>query len=78
MRWTDRGACRWRARRASVGLDVMVGNMMGTSLAMAPAFIVGQLCSIVDLDGPVFIAKDRPITVRYDDGFIMCPSDLWG
>ena len=48
----------------------MVGNMSGTSLAMAPAFLVGQLCSIVDLDGPVFLKNDRPIPVRYADGFV--------
>lgn len=59
-------------------LDVMVGNMSGTSLAMAPAFLVGQLCSIVDLDGPVFLKNDRPIPVRYADGFVTCPEQLWG
>ena len=42
------------ARR--LGLGVMVGNMVGTSLAMAPAFVLGQLCDIVDLDGPTFLA----------------------
>jgi hypothetical protein len=41
------------------GLEVMVGNMLGTSLAMAPAFLVGQLCKIVDLDGPVSLKADR-------------------
>ena len=40
-----------------MGLGVMVGNMVGTSLAMAPAFILGQLCDIVDLDGPTFLAR---------------------
>ena len=34
----------------------MVGNMVGTSLAMAPAFVLGQLCDVVDLDGPIFLA----------------------
>jgi L-alanine-DL-glutamate epimerase-like enolase superfamily enzyme len=61
-----------------LGLDCMVGNMLGTSLAMAPAFVLGQLCKIVDLDGPVFLKTDRETPVRYSDGFINCPSELWG
>lgn len=64
------------ARRA--GLEVMVGNMMGTSLAMAPAVLVGQLCDVVDLDGPVFFKSDREVTVHYLDGHISCPKELWG
>jgi L-alanine-DL-glutamate epimerase-like enolase superfamily enzyme len=60
------------------GLDTMVGNMMGTSLAMAPAFLLGQLCQVVDLDGPVFQKTDRAIKVQYADGFITCPETLWG
>jgi len=43
-----------------LGLGVMVGNMMGSSLSMAPSLVVGQLCDIVDLDGPSFLAADRP------------------
>ena len=50
---TEALAMAHEARR--LGLDVMVGNMVGTSLAMAPAFVLGQLCDIVDLDGPVFL-----------------------
>jgi L-Ala-D/L-Glu epimerase / N-acetyl-D-glutamate racemase len=57
-----------------LGLETMVGNMTGTSLAMAPAFLVGQLCSVVDLDGPVFLKTDRGNPVRYIDGFIHCPG----
>ncbi len=60
------------------GLDPMVGNMSGTSLAMAPAFLVGQRCKIVDLDGPVFLEADRPITVCYTDGMVTCPEAVWG
>jgi L-alanine-DL-glutamate epimerase-like enolase superfamily enzyme len=62
----------------ALGLDVMVGNMTGTSLAMAPAFLVGQLCSTVDLDGPMFIQRDRDWPVQYEDGCIQCPAALWG
>jgi L-Ala-D/L-Glu epimerase len=61
-----------------LGLDVMVGNMVGTSLAMAPAFLVGQLCQVVDLDGPIFLSKDRPLPVEYTGGMIRCPAGLWG
>jgi L-alanine-DL-glutamate epimerase-like enolase superfamily enzyme len=61
-----------------LGLDVMVGNTIGTSLAMAPAFLVGQLCRIVDLDGPVFLRADRAMTVQYYEGCITCPEALWG
>lgn len=67
------------ARRAQeLGLECMVGNMMGTSLAMAPAYLVGQLCKVVDLDGPVFLKTDRPVAVQYTDGMITCPEALWG
>ena len=60
------------------GLGVMVGNMVGTSLAMAPAFIVGQQCDVVDLDGPTFLREDRPPSVEYRDGMIWCPEEVWG
>ena len=63
---------------AECGMQVMVGNMLGTSLAMAPAFVLGQLCDLVDLDGPVFLKTDRRRTVQYVDGYISCPDDLWG
>ncbi len=60
------------------GLQVMVGNMTGTSLAMAPSFLVGQLCSVVDLDGPALLSCDREHPVCYRDGMIDCPPQLWG
>jgi L-alanine-DL-glutamate epimerase-like enolase superfamily enzyme len=63
---------------ARLGLDCMVGNMIGTSLAMAPAFLVGQLCKVVDLDGPIFLKADRAVQVRYLDGHIDCPPEVWG
>ncbi len=71
------GLAMVRAARAA-GLDTMVGNMMGTSLAMAPAFLVGQLCNVVDLDGPILLKADRAIPVQYADGMIACPEALWG
>lgn len=62
----------------SIGLRVMVGNMSGTSLAMAPAFLVGQLCDITDLDGPLLLRDDRRPSVQYRDGDIWCGEDVWG
>jgi L-alanine-DL-glutamate epimerase-like enolase superfamily enzyme len=71
------GLAMARAAR-ELGLGVMVGNMLGTSLAMAPAALLGQLCRIVDLDGPVFLRDDRATGVRYADGQVTCPAALWG
>lgn len=59
------------------GLGIMVGNMMGTSLSMAPAYLVGQLCDVVDLDGPTFLARDRSPGVSYRNGQIHCVDDIW-
>lgn len=61
-----------------LGLGVMVGNMMGSSLSMAPSFVLGQLCDIVDLDGPTFLAQDRVPGVTYRDGHVHCPGEIWG
>ena len=61
-----------------LGLQTMVGNMVGTSLAIAPASIVGQLCEVVDLDGPIFLKHDRSNPVQYSAGLAICPQELWG
>jgi L-alanine-DL-glutamate epimerase-like enolase superfamily enzyme len=61
------------------GIDLMVGNMMGTSLAMAPGFVVAQLCRFVDLDGALFLTKDRDHPMSYKHGVVSVPrSELWG
>ncbi|WP_241301840.1 dipeptide epimerase [Burkholderia stabilis] len=60
------------------GLSVMVGCMAGTSLAVAPAFLLGQQCDHVDLDGPIFLARDREPGVAYIDGLLHCPPGSWG
>ena len=73
---TEALAMAQEARR--LGLKLMVGNMMGTSLAMAPAFVLGQLCDVVDLDGPTFLKHDRAPGVRYSDGRIWCDEAVWG
>jgi L-alanine-DL-glutamate epimerase-like enolase superfamily enzyme len=61
-----------------LGLGVMVGNMVGTSLAMAPAFVLGQLCDVVDLDGPIFLAKDRTPSMIYANGTAWSGENVWG
>ncbi len=60
------------------GLGVMVGNMVGSSLAMAPAFVLGQLCDLVDLDGPIFLAQDRVPSIVYRDGDVWAGPEVWG
>lgn len=64
------------ARR--LGLQVMVGNMGGSSLAMAPSFVLGQECDIVDLDGPIFLAADRRPGVEYFAGNVWAGPAVWG
>ncbi len=61
------------------GFAVMAGCMVATSLAMAPAMLVGQHARVVDLDGPLLLARDRLDGLRYD-GSLVHPSDaaLWG
>jgi len=61
-----------------LGFKLMVGNMGGSSLAMAPSFVVGQLCDVVDLDGPINLREDYSPSVVYEDGSIWCPEKLWG
>jgi L-alanine-DL-glutamate epimerase-like enolase superfamily enzyme len=61
------------------GLGLMVGNMVGTSLAMAPAFVIAQLCRFVDLDGPLALRSNRSGGLVYDGSRIgPGPSAAWG
>ena len=61
------------------GLTVMVGCMVATSLAMAPAMLVAQRAGVVDLDGPLLLAKDRPAGLRYVGSLAYPPGPaLWG
>lgn len=64
------------ARR--LGLGVMVGTMIATSLGTAPGFLLGQLADLVDLDGPILIAQDREPSVTYDDGLLYAGEHVWG
>ncbi len=61
-----------------LGKQLMVGNMGGSTLAMAPGFVLGQLCDIVDLDGPYGLADDPLAAQIYDDGRIFVPETIWG
>ena len=60
-----------------LGMRPMVGCMQGTTLAIAPACIVGALCEIVDLDAPTFLSADRTPSALYRGGSVTCPED-WG
>ena len=61
------------------GLEVMVGCMLGSSLAMAPATVVAARASIVDLDGPLLLSRDREPGLTYDGSLLHPPSSaLWG
>lgn len=58
---------------------IMVGCMLATSLAMAPAFLAAQLADYVDLDGPLLLAKDRTPSISYRQGQMQVPpAELWG
>lgn len=61
-----------------LGLGVMAGTMITTSLGLAPAFVLAQRCAIADLDGPTFLAADRTPAAIYRDGHVVIPADLWG
>lgn len=65
------------ARR--LGLGLMFGCMVGTSLSMAPAMVLAQGADFIDLDGPLLLARDRPEGIDYD-GSMMRPfsAQLWG
>jgi L-alanine-DL-glutamate epimerase-like enolase superfamily enzyme len=62
----------------SLGFKVMVGSMPVTSLSTAVGFVLGQLCDLADLDGPIFLASDRVPSVAYVDGHLHCPDAVWG
>lgn len=61
------------------GMRVMVGNMIGTSLSMAPAHIIGRQADFADLDGPLLLSYDRPQGMRYEAGRVYPPANgFWG
>ena len=74
---TEALATAAEARR--LGLKIMVGCMVATSLAMAPALLLAQDADFVDLDGPLLLERDRVPGLSYSSGTIMpAPAALWG
>ena len=66
-------------RSKSEGFGVMMGCMVGSSLAMAPAILPAQLATFVDLDAPLLLARDRPHALHYANSVIAPPHpNLWG
>ena len=64
---------------SNLGFQIMVGCMIGTSLAMAPGLVVGQGASVVDLDGPLLLKDDREHGLEFIGSTINIPSSsLWG
>lgn len=61
------------------GLDIMVGCMVATSLAMAPAMLLAGSARYVDLDGPLLLARDREPALHYEGSLVYPPKpELWG
>jgi L-alanine-DL-glutamate epimerase-like enolase superfamily enzyme len=68
-----------RADAEAMGFGVMVGCMVGSSLAMAPAVLVAQGAEVVDLDGPLLLAEDRDVPLRFEGSVVHPPEPaLWG
>jgi L-alanine-DL-glutamate epimerase-like enolase superfamily enzyme len=63
----------------ALGLKIMAGCMVATSLAMAPALLIAQDADWVDLDGPLLLARDRAPGLAYDGALVLPPAPaLWG
>ncbi|HAA92221.1 MAG TPA: dipeptide epimerase [Rhodospirillaceae bacterium] len=72
-------ALKLKEQALEMGFGVMVGCMVATSLAMAPAHLVAQGAAYVDIDGPLLLAKDRPNGLKFDGSFVEPPdAELWG
>ncbi len=68
-----------RDKAIGLGLKIMVGCMVGTSLGMAPAMLLAQKATVVDLDGPLLLARDRTPGLQYEGAKVYPPTtDLWG
>jgi len=63
----------------ALGFEIMIGCMVATSLAMAPAMLLTRAARFVDLDGPLLLARDREGGLRYDGSLVYPPeAELWG
>ena len=73
------GALQLAREAKAKGYGLMVGCMAGTSLSMAPAFVIAQMCRYVDIDGPLLMARDREPGLVFDNGRVAAPDPaLWG
>jgi L-Ala-D/L-Glu epimerase len=62
-----------------MNFKIMVGCMLATSLAMAPAMLVAQFAQVIDLDGPLLLARDRNPGINFDGSLMYpAPPELWG
>jgi L-alanine-DL-glutamate epimerase-like enolase superfamily enzyme len=72
-------AIELKRKARALGFGIMVGCMVGTSLAMAPAVLLAQDADFVDLDGPLLLARDRDGGLRYDGSLVYPPEPaFWG
>ncbi|NEH56469.1 dipeptide epimerase [Rhizobium leguminosarum] len=72
-------ALSMKAEAERLGFSIMIGCMVGTSLAMAPAVLLAQNADFVDLDGPLLLARDREPGLRYAASLVFPPeTSLWG
>ena len=72
-------ALRMRDRARELGFGIMIGCMVGTSLAMAPAVLLAQDADWVDLDGPLLLARARAPGLIYSRSLVSPPdAELWG
>jgi len=62
-----------------MGFELMVGNMLGSSLGMAPAFVIAQQCKVIDIDGPLLQKEDCDHAMHYEHGTVaVFDPELWG
>jgi len=72
-------AIRLRRAAEAEGYGIMVGCMLASSLSMAPAVLLAQGAAVIDLDGPLLLAEDRPHALTYDAAGVHPPApELWG
>ena len=72
-------ALQLKEKALEAGFKIMVGCMVGSSLAMAPATLIAQNATFVDLDGHLLLEQDRRHGIFYDESWFHPPSkDLWG
>jgi L-alanine-DL-glutamate epimerase-like enolase superfamily enzyme len=73
------GALHAVARAQELGLGLMIGCMVATSLSLAPATLLAGLARYADLDGPLLLERDREPGLRYDGSLLHpAPTALWG